>query len=241
RDGHEIETTLQTRHEQAAPVAVSVSVVPHAGQQLLLVIARDISERQRIAKQLMQAEKLAALGRLSASMAHEINNPLQAISNSVHLLLSRPMSEEKRQRYLEMTQEEIERLVSIVQRILDFYRPTREAIRPEDMNEILEAVLTLTANQLSERKVQVEREGQHRLPRSFAVPNHVKQVCFNLIFNALEAMPEGGELRVRTFVALEGSEADDAGFVSAGGRAEPISGPAVVLEFSDSGPGIPAQ
>jgi len=241
RDGHEIETALHTRDGQAAPVALSVSRVPHAGQQLLLVLARDISERQRLAKQLMQAEKLAALGRLSASMAHEINNPLQAISSSVHLLLSRPLPDEKRQRYLEMTREEVERLVSIVQRLLDFYRPTREGMRPVDMNEILETALTLTANELNERKVTVERDCQPRLPRVLAVSNHIKQVCFNLIFNALEAMPEGGALRVRTYLEPEEREPDGAGFVWAAGRANPIGGPAVALEIGDTGPGIPAQ
>ncbi|NTV64663.1 MAG: GAF domain-containing protein, partial [Oscillochloris sp.] len=88
-ESQEIETTLQAHDTSPIQVAVSVSLVPYAGQQLLLVIARDISERQRITRQLLQTEKLAALGRLSASMAHEINNPLQAIHNSVHLLLSR--------------------------------------------------------------------------------------------------------------------------------------------------------
>ena len=200
REAHEIETELRTRGGQATSVAVSVSKVPHAGRSLILMIARDISERQRIAKQLVQAEKLAALGRLSASLAHELNNPLQAIHNSVHLILSRPMSDEKRQRYLEMTHEEIERLISIVQRTLDFYRPSREGMRPVDLNEILDTVLTLTETQLQERRVRVAREGPARLPWVLAISNHLKQVCFSLIFNAADAMPEGGELRVRAYV-----------------------------------------
>jgi two-component system NtrC family sensor kinase len=240
---HEIETELRTRADIVAHVAVSVSKVPYAGQQLLLVIARDVSERQRIAKQLMQAEKLAALGRLSASLAHEINNPLQAIHNSVHLMLSRPLPEEKRQTYLEMTQEEIVRLISIVQRTLDFYRPNRDGMRPVDVNEIIDVVLTLTEAQLHERRVQVVREGEGppRLPRVFAISNHLKQVCFNLIFNAVEAMPDGGELRVRTYLAEPG--ADDVGFVGVSGGAGggDLGGPAVVIELGDSGTGIPAE
>ncbi|NWF82017.1 MAG: response regulator [Chloroflexi bacterium] len=243
RESQEIETELRTRHGQATPVALSLSAVPHAGEQLLLVIARDISERQRIAKQLVQAEKLAALGRLLASLAHEINNPLQAIHNSVHLLLSRPLSEEKRQRYLTMTQEEIERLISIVQRMLEFYRPGREGMRPVDVNEIIDAVLPLTETQLAERKVRLVRERPGRLPRVFAISNHLKQVCFNLIFNALEAMPDGGELGVRAYLVEADAELDEAGFVtvlaaSAGDRS---ARPLVVIEISDTGSGIPAQ
>ncbi|NTU78467.1 MAG: response regulator, partial [Chloroflexales bacterium] len=244
REGQEIETELRTRQEQATPVAASLSMVLHAGQQLLLVIARDTSERQRIAKQLVQAEKLAALGRLSASLAHEINNPLQAIHNSVHLMRSRPLSEEKRQIYLAMTQDEIERLISIVQRMLDFYRPTREGMRPVEVNDILDAVLTLTESQLHERGVRIVREGAARLPRVLAISNHIKQVCFNLIFNAAEAMPDGGELRVRAYMADQAAGGpDESSYVAvSGGRAaDPVRGPAVVVEFSDTGMGIPPQ
>jgi two-component system, NtrC family, sensor kinase len=242
RENYEIETSLCTSGDQAMPVAVSVSAITHAGQQLLLLFARDISERQRIAKQLVQTEKLAALGRLSASMAHEINNPLQAIHNSVHLLLSRPLPEEKRQRYLTMTMEEIERLISIVQRILDFYRPTRDGMRPVNMNDILEAVLNLTANQLEEAQVTVMRDCQAHLPRVFAVSNHVKQVCFNLIFNAIEAMTDtGGTLTVRSYVVDASNDSTAAAFttVSGVGANNPVQGPAVVIEISDTGPGIP--
>ncbi len=242
-EAQEIETVLQTRDSQPVQVAVSVSLVPYAGQQLLLVIARDISERQRITRQLLQTEKLAALGRLSASMAHEINNPLQAIHNSVHLLLNRQLSEEKRQRYLEMTREELDRLIAIVQRILDFYRPTREGMRPAHMGEILDAVLTLTSNQLYEHSVELIREVEPALPRVLAVSSHIKQVCLSLIFNAIEAMPEGGVLRVRAYLSADGGNADEDQFtVVAGGRmSEPVAGPAVVVEIGDTGPGIPPQ
>ncbi|MBX0327516.1 PAS domain S-box protein [Oscillochloris sp. ZM17-4] len=242
-EAQEVETVLQTRDAQPAQVAVSMSVVPYAGQRLLLVIARDISERQRITRQLLQAEKLAALGRLSASMAHEINNPLQAIHNSVHLLLSRELPDEKRQRYLEMTREEINRLISIVQRILDFYRPTREGMRPVDMGDIIDAVLTLTANQLHEHRVDLLREVEPALPRVLAVSNHIKQVCLSLIFNAIEAMPDGGSLRVRAYLSADGAEADEDMFtVVAGGRmSEPAAGPSVVVEISDTGAGISSQ
>ncbi|NNJ10779.1 response regulator [Chloroflexales bacterium ZM16-3] len=242
-DSQEIETVLQTRDAQPTQVAVSVSMVPYAGQHLLLVIARDISERQRITRQLLQTEKLAALGRLSASMAHEINNPLQAIHNSVHLLLSRDLPNEKRQRYLEMTREELDRLISIVQRILDFYRPTREGMRPADMGDILDAVLTLTANQLHEHSVELIREVEPALSPVLAVSGHIKQVCLSLIFNAIEAMPEGGTLRVRAYMATDGGEADGETFtVVAGGRmSEPVTGPSVVVEIGDTGAGIPSQ
>jgi len=176
-------------------------------------------------------------------MAHEINNPLQAIHNSVHLLLSRPLPEEKRQRYLEMTREEIDRLIAIVQRILDFHRPTREGMRPVDLGDILDAVLTLTANQLQEHNVQVIREVEPALPKVCAVSSHIKQVCLSLIFNAIEAMPDGGELRVRAYLASERDEVGVDSFTVAAGRriSAPMHGPAVVIEITDTGLGIPVH
>lgn len=243
RESQEIEMELRTRHNQTTPVAVSLSAVPHAGERLLLVIARDVSERQRIAKQLVQAEKLAALGRLSASLAHEINNPLQAIYNSVHLLLSRSLPEEKQQRYLEMTRDEVERLISIVQRMLDFYRPNLEGMRPVDVDEILDAVVTLTETQLQGQNVRLVRERSGRLPRVFAVSNHLKQVCFNLIFNALESMPDGGELYVRTYLTDDRASIEADGFTTilASAPDDRSSAAWVVIEIRDTGSGIAAH
>ncbi|NTV65473.1 MAG: histidine kinase, partial [Oscillochloris sp.] len=196
-----------------------------------------------ITRQLLQTEKLAALGRLSASMAHEINNPLQAIHNSVHLLLSRPLPEEKRQRYLEMTREEIDRLITIVQRTLDFYRSTREGMRPIDLGDVVDTALNLTTNQLHEHQIRVVSEVEPTLPWVFAVSSHIKQVILSLIFNAIEAMPDGGELRVRAYLSSERDDTGDEAFMVAAGRpiTTPVRGPAVVIEIADTGTGISSQ
>lgn len=239
----EVETVLQASDGQAKPVSVSISYVPYDGQNLLLLIARDISERQRIAQQLFQTEKLAAVGRLSASIAHEINNPLQALHNSLHLLLNRPLSEEKRHRYLTMSQEEVDRLISIVQRLIDFYRPSREGMRPTALNDLLEAVLALISKQLDSAGVRLVCELQPQLPMVFAIGNHIKQVYLNIILNALEAMPDGGVLTIRTYVADTVDSQGDAGFTSilVGAAGHRVTGPSVVVELSDTGQGIPAQ
>ncbi len=239
--GSEIETLLQTRDGSTTPVSISVSAVPYEGQNLLLVIARDISERQRIVQQLFQTEKLAAVGRLSASIAHEINNPLQAIHNSLHLLRTRELSEEKRQRYLTMAHEEVDRLIDIVQRLIDFYRPSREGMRPTDLHELLNGVIALVDKQLQNTNVQLKCDLQPRLPLVFAIGNHIKQVYLNLILNAIEAMPDGGTILVRTYVVDEGDSQIDTGFISVGAAGNQINGPSVVVEFSDTGQGIPPQ
>lgn len=241
-DGAEIETTIHTRWGHTTPVAISISAVPYDGQNLLLMLARDMSERQRIAKQMLQAEKLAAVGRLSASMAHEINNPLQAIHNAVHLMLTRPLPDEKRQRYLEMTRDEVIKLIDIVRRMLDFYRPSREGMRLTNLNELLETVLTFVEGQLQTAHVQVIRDWQAQLPPIYTISNHMKQVCFSLIFNAVESMADGGDLCIRTYLANEG-ELDNGGYASVSGLGvgQQMRGAMVVLEFSDTGVGIPPE
>ena len=89
-------------------------------------------ELERSQAQLIQAEKLAATGRLAASLAHEINNPLQAIHNCLHLVINRPLTDEKKKYYLGLAQTEVERLITLVQRTLEFYRPSqgRAGCRP---------------------------------------------------------------------------------------------------------------
>jgi two-component system NtrC family sensor kinase len=127
--------------------------------------------------------------------------------------------------------------------MLDFYRPSREGMRPVDVDEILDAVLNLTETQMAGQGVRLIRQRAGQLPRVFAISNHLKQVCFNLIFNALEAMPDGGELHVRTAVLEAGVEPDTEGFVTvlAGGTAERAGRAMVVIEIRDSGGGISTQ
>ncbi len=242
-EAREIESLLVAKDGRSIPVAISVSRVPYDGQKLLLVMVRDISERQRIAQQLLQTEKLAAVGRLSASIAHEINNPLQAIHNSLHLLNNRPLSEEKRQLYLTMAQEEVDRLITIVQRMLDFYRPARDGVgmRPTDLHELLESVLALINKQLQTCQIHVVRDWAAGLPRVLAIGNHLKQVYLNLILNAIESMPEGGVLTIRTTTVehLDDTGYHSLGMVSTTGSAgHRVSGPSVIVEISDTGQGI---
>jgi signal transduction histidine kinase/DNA-binding response OmpR family regulator len=157
--------------------------------------ARELEKSQA---QLVQAEKLAAMGRLAASIAHEINNPLQAIHNCLHLTLKKPLNEEKKNRYLGMAQEEVERLITIVQRMLEFYRPSKEGMALTDVHTIIENVLSLSSKRLQHGKITVTKKLASDLPTISAVRDQLKQVFLNLVINAVEAMPQGGELRIET-------------------------------------------
>jgi len=153
-------------------------------------------ELERSQAQLVQAEKLAAMGRLTASIAHELNNPLQAVQNCLHLTLNRKLAEEKQRHYLTLAQEEVERLIDIVSRMLDFYRPSRGQRSATDVNELIENVLALTAKKLQRGNVTVYRQLARDLPHIHVVADQIKQVFLNMVINAIEAMPKGGQLIV---------------------------------------------
>jgi len=161
-------------------------------------VLKDITEQKQTQAQLIQTEKMAALGRLAASLAHEINNPLQALHSGLSLLRGRQLGEEKRQRYLEVASREVERLITIVERMLNFCRPSAEQRERTDVNALLEETLALVGKQLQHGRVTVRRRLAPRLPPVEAVASQIKQVFLNIILNALDAMPDGGELTVTT-------------------------------------------
>ncbi len=154
---------------------------------------QQVEESQRA---LLQAEKMAAAGRLTASIAHEINNPLQAVRNCLHLAGRDDLPDEKQNEYFNLAQTELERLMTTVQRMLDFYRPGAVALKQVEVAEILDHVLTLMSAQLQERNIKVSVTLSKRLPAILAVGTQIQQVFLNLILNAYDVMPEGGLLRI---------------------------------------------
>ena len=177
---------------------------------------KQVEESQRA---LLQAEKMAAAGRLSASIAHEVNNPLQAVQNCLHLAGREDLPEEQRSEYFELAKTELDRLMSTVQRMLDFYRPGAISPTAVDLQDILQHVLNLMSKQLEKHGIQVQIDIPSNLPKIFAVDSQIQQVLINLILNAYDAMPEGGEIHI---------------------RARAVKGGVEIL-VQDSGPGIPAE
>ncbi|MBK6793991.1 MAG: response regulator [Anaerolineales bacterium] len=158
-------------------------------------------------KALIQAEKMAAAGRLSASIAHEINNPLQAVQNCLHLAGRNDLPEEKRKEYFDLARTELERLMVTARRMLDFYRPNAVTQTKVNLVDMLEYVLSLMAKQMSEAKVNVIKDIRDDLPLITAVGSQIQQVFINLILNAADAMaPEGGDLRITARTWEDGVE-----------------------------------
>ncbi len=164
---------------------------------------RQVEDSQRA---LLQAEKMAAVGRLTASIAHEVNNPLQSVRNCLHLVGREELSEEERLNYLDMAQDELERLMNTVQRMLDFYRPGVAHRKPTDVNELVQRVLALMQQQLIHQQIEVQTDLAEELPLVVVVSNQLQQVLFNLILNAMGVMPEGGEIFIESKIGKQGVE-----------------------------------
>jgi signal transduction histidine kinase/ActR/RegA family two-component response regulator len=193
----------QNDQELFQSIAASVAAAIE-NARLYNELADFARELERSQAQLIQAEKMAAAGRLAASIAHEINNPLQAIHNSLHLTLRPSLPEEKRTRFLAMAQEEVERLIDIVRRLLEFYRPSRGQRVETNVNQVIENVLALTNKRLQHGHVTVKAQLAPNLPALHVVPDQLTQVFLNIIINAIEAMPGGGQLKIRTGESVDG-------------------------------------
>ncbi len=177
---------------------------------------KQVEESQRA---LLQAEKMAAAGRLSASIAHEINNPLQSVQNCLHLAGREDLPEEQRSDYFELAKTELNRLMSTVQRMLDFYRPGAITPNKVDLRGILQHVINLMSKQFEKEEIQVQVDVPENLPAVVAVGSQIQQVLINLLLNSLDAMPSGGEIQI---------------------RAHPVKGGIEIL-VQDNGPGIPDE
>ena len=153
--------------------------------------------------QLVHSEKLAATGRLAATLAHERNNPLPTIHTSVEMLLMFPTSADQQREYLQMADEEVHRLMQLVTRTLEFAHQPRRQQQATPVNSVVEQVLALTNKYLQHRHITLNSELQPELPPILAQPDALSQVFLNLILNAVEAMPGGGVLKVRTGVQAE--------------------------------------
>jgi signal transduction histidine kinase len=163
-------------------------------EELRLYI-RQLEESQRA---LVQAEKMAIAGRLTASIAHEINNPLQSVSNCVHLAERKELTLEDRQNYLGLAREELDRLMQTVQRMLDYYRPGVLDRKPTDIHALLNKVITLMEKQFRDHSIRIHLHYASYLPLVYVVGDQIQQVFLNLALNAVEAMPNGGNLIIET-------------------------------------------
>jgi len=187
--------------------------------------------------QLVQAEKLNAVGQLASGVAHEVRNPLGIILQASSLLrLQVPLEKKGNLEALNMIDENVERANKIIDSLLNFSRATTLELKLEDINTVLKNSLALVKTKLKLENVDVTRELKNDLPMVLIDKNKMEQVLVNLILNAIQAMPKGGKISVRTYdkqlVRIKervGKRTAD--YFRVGERA-------VIVEVEDSGTGI---
>jgi len=158
----------------------------------------NITERKRLEQQLFQSEKLAAMGRLTAQIAHELNNPIYGVMNCLDLLKSEVPESSSKRRFLEMAASETQRISELLRGMLSFFRPDEDVKTLVDLNSVIDDVILFVGKQLHEFKVHVVLDLAQDIPTVFASGNQMKQVLLNLIMNAKTAMPRGGTLTIAT-------------------------------------------
>jgi len=216
------EFPLRRRDGQQVPVGISFwSLRSGRGEVVGLIgVCQDLSSIKQMELRMRQADRLAAVGRLSANMAHEIRNPLASMSGAIEALTRELPADAARSRLVEIVLRESERLNHIVGDFLEYARPS--PLSPLDVNvtEILDEVLLLIEHRALPTNLKVTREYGETLPTR-ADPQRLRQAVWNLSLNAVQSMPEGGDMRV---------------------GAEHVPGPnggRLKIWISDSGCGIP--
>jgi PAS domain S-box-containing protein len=216
-----LEADFVTQDGRRVPLGINCDLVRDKRRNLtgLLLVVRDLTERKRAEI----TERLAATGRLAASIAHEINNPLEAVTNLLFLANSDPSVSESVQRYLNHADQELGRVVQIAQQTLRFYRDTTSPV-PTNIPQVLDSVLDLYSRKMSYKKLRIERRYQ-AVTEIYSLLGEVRQVFSNLLANAIDASSDECKLVLRVKPGREWKH----------GR-----GIGIRVTIADQGTGIPA-
>lgn len=215
--------SLQRSSNELAVVELSAQRLDVEDRVLVACIGRDLTERRRLEQQLIQSDKLSALGQLVAGVAHELNNPLTSISGYTQLLLRNPNLDENTRIDLEQVWQQAERAGRIVRNLLMFAREHKPERSVVQINDVIHSALALQVYQLRVDNITVQLELDPNLPLTVADPHQLQQVLLNLITNARQAMNElgGGVLTIRTRLH------------------DTLNGPEIEITVTDTGVGIP--
>ena len=199
REAHEQNIQLLSQvsrfnEELTKKIEAATSELAKSNKELKL-LNEDLFESQR---QLSQSEKLAALGQVAGTMAHQIGTPLNSISGYIQLILQEGNLQSKDRDRLEIMESQLDRLADSIKNLLSFTRQPKPQRRPLDINGLLEELIHLSEPWLHARKVRLLFSLASNLPPVLGDPTHLQTLFLNLITNALDAMPRGGQLTIQT-------------------------------------------
>lgn len=221
------EAVRRRKDERLLDVSLTISPIVDAHGRVVDAskIARDIAGGKLAEAALVKSEKLAAAGRLAATLAHEINNPLQAVTNLMSLLGKSPRLDTHEQAFAAMAEEELGRVVRLTQQSLSFYR---ESTYPVAVNveEVLDSVINLYVKRLKTKDITVAKRYRSDAMTINSYPGEIRQIFSTLLLNAMDATNDGGTISIRVHKSLRT-------------RSSPIRG--VRVSIVDNGVGVPAH
>ena len=194
-------THVEMKKDQSRLVNITLSpfVLQEDVVTGILLVFDDVTEKIHLENQLLQAEKLSSIGLLAAGIAHEINTPLTGVCSYTQMLVKDTPSDDPRHEVLKKIETQGFRASAIVDSLLNFSRVSDTDFSEVNVNGLMMETLSLMDHQLRKSKVEVKVDLDASLPVTVANGGKLQQVFMNLVFNARDAMPQGGELRIRTY------------------------------------------
>ena len=194
RDRRTWQGNLVQKTKDGSEVVVACRKTMNHEGNAILEVSRDITSQLQAEEALRETEKLAAMGRVAGIIAHEINNPLAAITNTLYLVRNHPSLDDTARHFADVAEQELQRVSHITRQTLSFYRESKQPIAV-NLTDLLNDVLEIQERVLSSTRIAVDR--QYTIsPVVQGFPVELRQVFLNLLGNAIQAMPKGGSLRV---------------------------------------------
>jgi PAS domain S-box-containing protein len=223
KQGHYRPYEIEAIARDGSKRSLLITPRPIKGTDRYILVQRDITEFKNLEKKFYESQKLAAVGQLSAGIAHEVRNPLSSIKMSLQILEKRLHPEGNDLKRFKIAEKEVEHLEKLVSDILIFAKPLEPEMKKADIHAFLENSLTMAEKEIADKAIEVQK----RFDRSIAAVNFdsamLKQALLNIYLNAIDAMDKGGRLIIATRAVRENNQ------------------PAVVIEIEDSGSGIDAE
>lgn len=229
----DLEMYYKTKYGEKIPISLSGSVMKDK-DGAIVIIARDIREIKRLELQLIRSKKLAAIGELAAGVAHEINNPLNVISGNAEIL-SKESQDSDVKLATKIIMEQVKRAAAITNMLLQFSKRREPKTEAVDINKVIRDTLLLLEYQVRLQNIVITKHLNSTPLEVMGDSGQLQQVFLNIMVNAVQAMPSGGKLNIRSYVEK----------VTEFGKRKTdifkLGGKVVVIEFEDTGEGIPEE
>jgi len=216
--------TYFRRHKNGGmlPTENKIKSIRYQGEYAVAGTCRDITERMETEKRIRESERLAHIGKLTTSLAHEIRNPLSSVKMNSQIILKNTDLGGNDKRRMEIVIHEISRLERILDEMLDFAKPVKLNLEPASVNSVMDACLEIMDARIREKGIAIKKLYSRRLPRILVDHEKIEQAIINVLLNAVEILPEGGTVEIIT-------------------KQLRSNGSAIHVQISDDGPGVSTE